>query len=149
MSKHFVRFANRVAEASGYPSVFAVAVSMVLVWLATGPMFRFSDTGQLIPPGTSERSDRCRLTWGLKRMIKTFTGLTMAAAMAFTVGGALAQQAGGGPQPQLGTSTPNTQEGTTRPQTVPQPGSPGTQSGSTQQPTTGGQGNNAISTEKK
>lgn len=35
-------------------------------------------------------------------MIKTFTGLTMAAAMAFTVGGALAQQAGGGPQPQLG-----------------------------------------------
>ena len=57
-------------------------------------------------------------------MIKTFTGLTMAAAMAFTVG-------------------------TTRPQTVPQPGSPGTQSGSMQQPTTGGQGNNAVSTEKK
>jgi hypothetical protein len=25
MSKHFVRFANRVAEASGYPSVFAFA----------------------------------------------------------------------------------------------------------------------------
>jgi low affinity Fe/Cu permease len=44
----FVRFANRVAEASGYPSVFAVAVSMVLVWLATGPIFRFSDTWQLI-----------------------------------------------------------------------------------------------------
>jgi hypothetical protein len=82
-------------------------------------------------------------------MIKTFTGLTMATAVAFTVGGALAQQAGGGPQPRLGTSTPNTQEGTTRPQTVPQPGSPGTQSGSTQQPTTGGQGNNATSTEKK
>jgi hypothetical protein len=56
-------------------------------------------------------------------MIKTFTGLTMAAAVAFTVGGALAQQAGGGPQPQLGTSAPNTQEGTTKPQTVPQPGS--------------------------
>jgi low affinity Fe/Cu permease len=48
MSKHFVRFANRVAETSGYPSVFAVAVSMVLVWLATGPIFRFSDTWQLI-----------------------------------------------------------------------------------------------------
>jgi len=48
MSKHFVRFANRAAEASGYPSVFAVAVSMVLVWLATGPIFRFSDTWQLM-----------------------------------------------------------------------------------------------------
>ena len=82
-------------------------------------------------------------------MIKTFTGLTIAAAVAFTVGDALAQQAGGGPQPQLGTSTPKTQEGTTTPQTAPQPGSPGTQSGSMQQPTTGGQGNNAVSTEKK
>jgi low affinity Fe/Cu permease len=48
MSKHFVRFANRVAWASGYPSVFAVAVLMVLVWLATGPIFHFSDTWQLV-----------------------------------------------------------------------------------------------------
>jgi low affinity Fe/Cu permease len=40
-------FANRVAEASGYPSVFIVAVVTVLVWLGTGPFFQFSDTWQL------------------------------------------------------------------------------------------------------
>jgi low affinity Fe/Cu permease len=48
MNRRFVRFANAVAEASGYPSVFAVAVLTVLVWLATGPIFRFSDTWQLV-----------------------------------------------------------------------------------------------------
>jgi low affinity Fe/Cu permease len=48
MSKWFVNFANRIAEASGYPSVFAVAVAIVLVWLGTGPMFGFSDTWQLV-----------------------------------------------------------------------------------------------------
>jgi low affinity Fe/Cu permease len=48
MNRHFVRFANRVAEASGYPSVFALAVLMVLVWLTTGPIFHFSDTWQLV-----------------------------------------------------------------------------------------------------
>jgi hypothetical protein len=47
-------------------------------------------------------------------MMKTLTGLTRAAAVVFTVGGAVAQQAGGGPQPQLGTSTPNAQNATTR-----------------------------------
>ena len=82
-------------------------------------------------------------------MNKTITALMLAATLVFAAGSAaLAQQAGGGPQPQLGTSTPKTQEGTTRPQPV-QPGSPGTQSGTVQQPTTGGQGNNATSTEKK
>jgi hypothetical protein len=45
-------------------------------------------------------------------MIKTLTGLTMVAAVLPTVGGALAQQAGGGPQPQLGTRTPNAQNAT-------------------------------------
>lgn len=81
-------------------------------------------------------------------MNKTLAGLTIAAVV-FTVGGALAQQAGGGPQPQLGTKTPNTQD-TATPQTVPQPGSPGTQSGKQPQTTgAGGQGNNATSTEKK
>jgi low affinity Fe/Cu permease len=48
MSKWFVNFANRVAEASGYPSVFVAAVVTVLVWLATGPFFQFSDTWQLV-----------------------------------------------------------------------------------------------------
>jgi low affinity iron permease len=48
MHKGFVNFANRVAEASGYPSVFAVAVATVLMWLATGPLFEFSVTWQLV-----------------------------------------------------------------------------------------------------
>jgi low affinity Fe/Cu permease len=48
MNRWFVNFANRVAEASGYPSVFVVAVVTVLIWLATGPFFQFSDTWQLV-----------------------------------------------------------------------------------------------------
>ena len=48
MNRWFVNFANRVAEASGYPSVFVVAVVTVLIWLATGPLFQFSDTWQLV-----------------------------------------------------------------------------------------------------
>jgi low affinity Fe/Cu permease len=46
MGKWLVRFANRVAEGSGYPSVFIVAVMTVLIWLVTGPFFQFSDTWQ-------------------------------------------------------------------------------------------------------
>jgi hypothetical protein len=48
MNKLFVRFANAVAEGSGYPSVFAVAILTVAVWLASGPVFRFSDTWRLV-----------------------------------------------------------------------------------------------------
>jgi hypothetical protein len=85
-------------------------------------------------------------------MIKTFTGLTMAVALFFTVGGALAQQAGGAPQPQLGTTTPNAQNATPgREETLPpSPNVGGQRSGTIQQPTLGGgRGNNATSTEKK
>jgi hypothetical protein len=85
-------------------------------------------------------------------MIKTFTGLTMAAALFSTVGGALAQQAGGGSQPQLGTAAPNAQNATPgREETLPpSPNVGGQRSGTIQQPTLGGgQGNNATSTEKK
>jgi low affinity Fe/Cu permease len=48
MNKLFVQFANAVAESSGYPSVFGVAILTVVVWLATGPVFQFSDTWQLV-----------------------------------------------------------------------------------------------------
>ena len=34
MNKLFVQFANAVAEGSGYPSVFGVAILTVVVWLA-------------------------------------------------------------------------------------------------------------------
>jgi hypothetical protein len=85
-------------------------------------------------------------------MIKTITGLTLAAAVVLTVGDALAQQAGGGPHPQLGTSTPNAKNATPgREETLPpSPHVGGQRSGTIQQPTIGGgQGNNATSTEKK
>jgi low affinity Fe/Cu permease len=48
MNKRFVDFANAVAEGSGYPAVFAGAIVVVVVWLATGPVFHFSDTWQLV-----------------------------------------------------------------------------------------------------
>jgi low affinity Fe/Cu permease len=48
MNKRFVQFANYVAEASGYPCVFVVAALSVILWLATGPLFRFSDSWQLV-----------------------------------------------------------------------------------------------------
>jgi low affinity Fe/Cu permease len=41
-------FARQVARASGRPISFSVAVLVVLLWLATGPLFGFSDTWQLV-----------------------------------------------------------------------------------------------------
>ena len=41
-------FARLVARASGRPISFSVAVLVVLLWLATGPVFGFSDTWQLV-----------------------------------------------------------------------------------------------------
>jgi low affinity Fe/Cu permease len=48
LSKHFIGFANYVAEASGYPAVFAVVLFTVLTWLLSGPVFAFSDSWQLV-----------------------------------------------------------------------------------------------------
>jgi len=48
MRTWFVRFANGVAEASGYPSVFGAAVLTVVVWLVTEAIFDFSNTWQLV-----------------------------------------------------------------------------------------------------
>jgi low affinity Fe/Cu permease len=44
----FGRFAKQVAHASGRPPAFILAVSIVLVWGVTGPLFGFSDTWQLV-----------------------------------------------------------------------------------------------------
>jgi low affinity Fe/Cu permease len=48
MTKNFTRFANWVAAASGHPIVFAGAAISVILWLATGPLFAYSDTWQLV-----------------------------------------------------------------------------------------------------
>jgi low affinity Fe/Cu permease len=44
----FSRFANAVAYWTGRPLVFFFAVLTVLIWAATGPIFNFSDTWQLV-----------------------------------------------------------------------------------------------------
>ena len=44
----FTRFANNVALWTGKPVVFSLALFIVLIWAATGPMFNYSDTWQLV-----------------------------------------------------------------------------------------------------
>jgi low affinity Fe/Cu permease len=44
----FSRFAKATARASGRPGAFLVAFGLVLLWLASGPFFGFSDTWQLV-----------------------------------------------------------------------------------------------------
>lgn len=49
MSSHiFLRLSNAVAEASGRPTAFIVAVLAILVWAATGPLFDYSEAWQLV-----------------------------------------------------------------------------------------------------
>lgn len=44
----FTRFAKWTAWATGRPATFALAVSIILIWGITGPLFNFSDTWQLV-----------------------------------------------------------------------------------------------------
>ena len=44
----FTRFANGASRATGKPGTFVLALIVVIVWAVTGPIFRFSDTSQLI-----------------------------------------------------------------------------------------------------
>lgn len=44
----FTHFAKWTARATGQPAAFAIAVTIILVWGASGPVFRFSDTWQLV-----------------------------------------------------------------------------------------------------
>lgn len=48
MKSIFRTVANRVSTWAGSAGVFLGAILIVLVWAATGPMFEFSDTWQLI-----------------------------------------------------------------------------------------------------
>jgi low affinity Fe/Cu permease len=47
-SKFFSNFATAVADLSGKPSTFALAVVLVLVWAVSGPFFGYSETWQLV-----------------------------------------------------------------------------------------------------
>jgi low affinity Fe/Cu permease len=47
-SSWFARFAKATARASGHAVTFGLAAVVILVWAATGPLFHFSDTWQLV-----------------------------------------------------------------------------------------------------
>jgi low affinity Fe/Cu permease len=44
----FTRFAKATARGSGHPLTFGLAVLVIVAWAVTGPLFRFSDTWQLV-----------------------------------------------------------------------------------------------------
>jgi low affinity Fe/Cu permease len=44
----FTRFAKWTARATGTPTAFAIAMSIIIVWGISGPIFGFSDTWQLV-----------------------------------------------------------------------------------------------------
>ncbi len=44
----FTHLAKATARVTGRPVAFILAVGVILVWLVTGPLFRFSDTWQLV-----------------------------------------------------------------------------------------------------
>ena len=48
MERHFTRIASAVAHAAGKPATFIACVGVIILWAATGPVFGFSDTWQLI-----------------------------------------------------------------------------------------------------
>ena len=48
MEEVFERAASRIARATGRPLTFVICCLLVLVWAASGPVFHFSDTWQLV-----------------------------------------------------------------------------------------------------
>jgi low affinity Fe/Cu permease len=48
MGNLFERWSSRVAAATGRPSAFMLAVAVIATWAVTGPIFRWSDTWQLV-----------------------------------------------------------------------------------------------------
>jgi low affinity Fe/Cu permease len=47
-SSWFPSFARSMANASGKPATFVIALLVIIVWAVTGPIFRYSDTWQLV-----------------------------------------------------------------------------------------------------
>ena len=44
----FERFSNWATAATGSSAAFITAITVILIWLVTGPVFQYSDTWQLI-----------------------------------------------------------------------------------------------------
>ena len=48
LTSWFTRFAKTTSRATGRPSAFVAAGSVIVIWIVTGPLFHFSDTWQLV-----------------------------------------------------------------------------------------------------
>jgi low affinity Fe/Cu permease len=48
IANSFTRLAKATCRLAGHPATFGIALSVILVWAATGPVFHFSDTWQLV-----------------------------------------------------------------------------------------------------
>ena len=48
MNRLFTRIANGIATTMGQPLAFLVALTIVLAWAVSGPIFNWSDTWQLV-----------------------------------------------------------------------------------------------------
>lgn len=44
----FSDMARTVSQASGQPLTFFIAISIIIIWAVTGPLFNFNDTWQLV-----------------------------------------------------------------------------------------------------
>ena len=44
----FEKFSTRITKATGSSAAFIIAILVILIWIATGPIFHFSDTWQLV-----------------------------------------------------------------------------------------------------
>jgi len=44
----FTRLAKKASTFTGRPACFALALGTIVVWAITGPLFKFSDTWQLV-----------------------------------------------------------------------------------------------------
>jgi low affinity Fe/Cu permease len=47
-NRMFTGFANATSRYTGRPITFAICIGLIVVWAATGPIFHYSDTWQLI-----------------------------------------------------------------------------------------------------
>jgi len=48
LAQQFSRFAHSISMWTGHPLAFLLAVVLVIVWVLTGPIFKYSDTWQLV-----------------------------------------------------------------------------------------------------
>jgi low affinity Fe/Cu permease len=48
LATYFTKFAQGTAQWTGHPAAFLLALTVVIIWIVTGPVFGYSDTWQLV-----------------------------------------------------------------------------------------------------